>query len=368
MSLPMRERHHGCRIVEFGYKGHQLIVLENRAIRVSVLATKGADILELRYKPMDLDVLWHAPQNIFPPGQYIPSTPLDWPALGMHRGNLLDYFVAGWFESLPNGDFPCVYRGAQLGQHGEVALLPWDVEVLEDEPERVAVRFSVRTQRTPFFLQRTVSLTGEEPVLFVDGRLVNEGNVEISYSWGHHPGFGPPFLEGGCRIDMPECTMWTMPVSDRRYPDNNRYPRGVDAPWPFFTFPDGRRVSVAEVPSAESQTNDVVGYRDLSEGWGAVRNPRLSLGVALRWDLGVFPYAWSWLSNNGFQGWPYWGQMQIVTIQPSSMPHMPLPEAEEKGLAPRLGPRESVEASLAAVLFTENAKVIGFEGNRPLFE
>jgi hypothetical protein len=370
MYLRVESRYHGCRIAEYQFKGHRLIVLENRVLRAAVLATKGADILELRYKPLDIDVLWHPPENIniFPPGQFIASTPLDWPAVGLHRGNLLDFLVAGWFESLPNGDFPCVYRGAQLGQHGEVALLPWDVEVLTDTVDEVAVRFSVRTQRTPFLLERTMTLRGDEPVLYLDGRLVNTGAVDMAYSWGHHPGFGPPFVEEGCRIDLPPCTMWTMPLSDRRYPDNNRFPRETEAPWPWFTRADGSRVSVAEIPSPSVKTNDVVAYRDLSAGWGAVRNPRLPLGVGLRWDPDVFPYAWSWISYNGSQDWPYWGNMTIVTIQPFSMPHMSLPEADKRGLAPHLGAGQSIRGSLAAVFFTENAQVIGFEGNQPLFK
>ena len=62
-------RHHGCRVDEFGWRNQQLIVIENELLRVGVVATKGSDIVEFRYKPRDLDVLWHAPQTLFP-GEY----------------------------------------------------------------------------------------------------------------------------------------------------------------------------------------------------------------------------------------------------------------------------------------------------------
>src|SRR5262249_38800137 len=68
MARIYQTRHHGCRVTEFLWHGHRLIVLENEVLRISVLASKGADIIEYRYKPMDLDVLWHAPQAVLPAG------------------------------------------------------------------------------------------------------------------------------------------------------------------------------------------------------------------------------------------------------------------------------------------------------------
>ena len=46
--------------------------MENELVRVTVLTSKGADILEFRYKPNDTDVLWHAPQPILPP-TFVPT-------------------------------------------------------------------------------------------------------------------------------------------------------------------------------------------------------------------------------------------------------------------------------------------------------
>ncbi|HXI14938.1 MAG TPA: DUF4432 domain-containing protein, partial [Chloroflexota bacterium] len=54
------ERHHGCRVNEYVWRGHRLVVLENELLRVGVVASKGADVVELRYKPRDLDFLWHS--------------------------------------------------------------------------------------------------------------------------------------------------------------------------------------------------------------------------------------------------------------------------------------------------------------------
>lgn len=68
-------RHFGCRVEEFGWRGHRLIVLENETLRVGVVASKGADIVELRYRPRDADLLWHSPHPLLPPAEYVPTTP-----------------------------------------------------------------------------------------------------------------------------------------------------------------------------------------------------------------------------------------------------------------------------------------------------
>jgi galactose mutarotase-like enzyme len=180
------QRYHGCRIDEFQWRGHRLIVLENELLRVSVLASKGADVLELRYKPRDLDLLWHAPQPVLPPGQEIPTRMRA-------QGSFLDFFPGAWVEVLPNAGPASVYKNAELGQHGEVALLPWDVRVLQDSESRVEVEFSVQTLRTPFQLVRRMSLQARSTTLVLDEKVSNLGEETMSYQWGHHPAFGEPF-------------------------------------------------------------------------------------------------------------------------------------------------------------------------------
>src|SRR5579859_6313694 len=189
------ERHFGCRVTEYGWRGHRLIVLENEVLRVGVVATKGADIVELRYKPRDIDFLWHSPHPLLPPGEYVPTS-------ASALGAFLDYYPGGWQESLPAGNGAPAESGAPLGLHGEVSTMPWDVRVEQDEAERVAVLFAVRARRTPFWLRRTMVL--ERAALFVclDETLVNEGEEPVPFMWGHHVAFGPPFLAPGCIIEL----------------------------------------------------------------------------------------------------------------------------------------------------------------------
>jgi hypothetical protein len=61
---------------DFQYRGIDAVLMENESLRVTLLAGKGGDILELRDKRADVDVLWHAQHNWQSPAEtYIPPTP-----------------------------------------------------------------------------------------------------------------------------------------------------------------------------------------------------------------------------------------------------------------------------------------------------
>ena len=53
--------------------------------------------------------------------------------------------------------------------HGEVASLPWEYEI-RDEDDEARVRLSTRCRQTPFRLERVLRLRDGEPELLVEGR------------------------------------------------------------------------------------------------------------------------------------------------------------------------------------------------------
>lgn len=150
------ERNYGCRIKdELIYRGLHIIVMENEKIKVSIVVDKGTEHL---------------------------------PTVARSEGNFMDYYEGGWQELLPNPGFPCVYKGAQLGLHGEVALVPWKYSIIEDSPDKISVKFWVRTYRTPFYLQKVLTINSDKPTLLVEERLVNEGKEKMELGWGHDSG------------------------------------------------------------------------------------------------------------------------------------------------------------------------------------
>ncbi|HYI93008.1 MAG TPA: aldose 1-epimerase [Bryobacteraceae bacterium] len=289
-------RHHACRINEYQWRRHSLLVMENELVRVTVLASKGADILEFRHKPSDTDVLWHAPQPVLPP-TFVPTK-------ARPGGAFLDYYPGGWQEIFPSAGHSVNISGAELGQHGEVSLQPWDVRVIEDKAERVTVEFSVETIRTPFRLVRAMTLQTGDSTLFLKETATNLGAEKLPYAWGHHPVFGAPFLEAGCEIDFP--------ASD--------------------TGP----AHTQSVPSIDARSERVICLENVQEGRFRLGNRRLGLAAEMRWDKAIMPYLWSWQVYGGSWHYPYFGRAYCLGIEPFSCPVQPFEDTIAQGRAPQL--------------------------------
>ena len=338
MTSLFRARHHHCRISEFGWHGHRLIVLENEFLKISVLASKGADIVEFRYKPHDLDLLWHAPQPAIPPGQLVGTS-------ARQQGAFLDFYAGGWQEVLPNAGPATIYKGAELGQHGEVALLPWDVRVVDDQASHISVEFSVETMRTPFRLVRTMSLESGSCELVIDESLTNVGEEDMHFAWGHHPALGAPFLEAGSLIEFPNCDV-SQP--SRFEALKRRFAVGKSGTFPSLELAAGGQGRVDEVKGKETRTEDILVLGGFSEGRCSVINPRSKLSFSLTWDPKVFPYFWCWQVYGGSWGYPYFGRAYTLAMEPFNCPLMSLAEAVEAGVAQAISASGTIKTSLAA--------------------
>jgi hypothetical protein len=166
------QRNWGARVSEYRYKGMKAVFLENELLRVGVLADKGTDVFEFNYKPRDTDFVWLTAGGVRNPTSYLSTSPDP-------LATFMDYYPGGWQEIFPNGGAPSSYLGAQFGQHGEVSNLPWDYEIIEDSEDAVAVRFLVRTQKTPFRLEKELRLRSGESRLRVAEALTNEGEGDV---------------------------------------------------------------------------------------------------------------------------------------------------------------------------------------------
>ena len=343
-------RNHGCRISDAWHLvGMRTIILENELLRVVVLLDKGSDIIEFRYKPLDLDLLYFAPNGLHNPRHFTPSAPSTAP--------FLDYFSGGWNEILPNGGPHVNYKGAELGQHGEISLIPWEYAILEDHPDRVAVRMWVRPLRTPFFLEKTLSIEPGRAVLVIEERLTNEGGEPLQLMWGQHIAFGRPFLDEGAVIDAPARKFMVheeLPGYEPR-----RFQPGTTGAWPVVSSPDGTPADASQVPAYGSTPAQEMAYlAELSEGWYAITNPTRQVGFGLHFDPSLFRYIWYWQQLGDIaRGYPWWGRTHTAALEPwTSYPTNGLNEAIDNGTAITLPPGEEIKTRLSAVAYE------GYEG------
>ena len=346
------DRQSGCRISdEWTYRGMRMAVLENDHLRVVVALDRGAEIVEFRTKANDVDPLLHLPGGPRDPHGAHPS-------IGASGGSFLDLYAGGWQEILPNGGQAATHRGAEYGQHGEVSLVPWSLDVLEDEPDRVSVRCRVRGLRTPFLLERRMTIRDDRAALFLDERLTNEAGEDLDLMWGHHVAFGRPFLDRGARIYTSAQTI----LAEDELPDYGprRVAPGHAGPWPWTTAPDGSALDLRVVPDPALATGREMCYLSdfAGEAWYAIASP--GHGFALRWDAGVFKYLWLWQEFASGTGYPWWKRTYAVALEPwTSYPTLGLPEAVRRGTQLILPAGGSVETSLVAVGFVPAGEVTG---------
>lgn len=342
MPIHRPQRNWGCRIHETTLYGLAAVVLENELVRLTFLTGKGTDLVEFNYKPLDLDFAWLTPMGIRNP-------------LALHSTlpdpvtTFLDYYPGGWQEIFPNAGAPSTWAGAKYGQHGEVSALPWDVEIIEDTADAVAVRCTVRGVRSPCTLRKEIWLRAGEAGPEFQEAATNDSPVPVDVMWGQHITFGPPFMVAGCRIATPG-GLTAIPHGVEVGNTGRRVPAADPFAWPHGPGADGAVVDYSVVPAKDtpSELFYLTGFPG-ETAWYEITRPNSPLGMRVEWDATAFPYLWYWQEFGGTRGYPWYGRGYNIGLEPSAAyPTTGLADAVANGSAVRLGPGESKRVWLRA--------------------
>ena len=352
-------RNYGCRLhMDYFYKNLRVAVLENEYLRVSVLIDKGTDIFEFLYKPKDMDFMWLSPWGINSPANFVPS-------VSAREGNFMDYYEGGWQEILPNFGYGGKYYGTiEEGLHGEVCLVPWDHQVVDNNRSTVAIKFSVRTYRTPFYLEKTLTLKKGDPKLYISERLKNEGYSDISFMWTHHPVYGGAFLDNSVLIDVPENEVKLVMKND-----GGTFYFESDNPentWPVFKGSSGSITDFSKSSALvkDNETGmDEVGIRVKKDGWYAVTNLKKKVGIGFKWDSRIFPYLWIWRTyGNACKAAPWFGRAECMAIELcSSCSSEGLEGAINNKTALSLEPQKEILTDFFAIAYESDSRVKGID-------
>lgn len=349
-------RNYGCRLTTNAtLEGLRVVVLENEKLRITVLVDKGTDIIEFLYKPRDIDFMWRSPIGLRNPATMVPSSDTT-------LGFWFDFYEGGWQDILPSGGTSSKYKGAEFGEHGETSTIPWDFQIVEDDPEKIAVKFWVRTYRTPFYVEKILSLVRDVSALTIEEKVLNEADEEMDLMWGHHPAIGPPFLNEYCVIDVPAKKVLVHPI--KVFPTQRLDP-GAEFSWPFATNKLRKKIDLSKMPPPENKTADLFYLTELERGWYGITNSQIKVGFGMVWPEKVFPYIWVWQVCKGSFGYPWFGRTYNLALEPwSSYPGSGIAEAIKYGTTIKLKPKKAVEATLKAIVYTDIVRVtdIGEDG------
>ncbi|MBN9658418.1 MAG: aldose 1-epimerase [Acidobacteria bacterium] len=332
----------GCSVREHERNGFAAVTLENDALAATFLPGRGAELHALVDKARGVDLLWKSPWN---PGRQPASLPL---AEAGSEAAWLDQYGGGWQFLFPNAGDACEYRGARLNFHGEASVRQWDYQVVRHDAAAVEVRFELATSRGPFHVIRTIRVERGRPVILFEESIRNLGEEDHHYMWGHHPAFGAPFLDEGCRLTIPARRYL---AHDVEISEHARVAAGTRGSWPLVPGRDGTPVDLSVWPERGRRVTEFGYLCELDAGWYALQNGALGLGFGLAWPKEVFPYVWFWQELRGSFGYPWYGRSYVAAVEPfTSMPGSGLVKAIECGTAPLLRAGANVNARLAAVL------------------
>lgn len=320
---------------------------------MGVLVDKGADIFEFTYKPRDVDFMWQSPIELRRP--FVSTSALP-------EGAFHDYFYGGWQEVLPSAGWASEpYLGTYQGLHGEASLLPFEVAVTEDSPERVEIRLRVRLYRSPLALERTMSLRRGSATLYIHERLHNESAEKFAVMWGHHPAVGEPFLDDSCVVQTP-----AKRVEALAFHPNGLWETGVDFDLPYAkNRRTGQLEDITRVRGRDAKSVDVVFMKGLDQGWFGLTNRRQRLGFGMAWNPDLFKYLWMWQVYGGHNDYPWYGRTYNCALEPfTSYPPAGIKKAIENGTALIMDPGATIETDLVAVAYTgEGIRGIATDGN-----
>lgn len=335
-------RDYGCRVRRFQMDGVEMASLENSRLKAVLALGKGADIVELLYKPTDTDFLWHSfnrLQNITHQSSIAPGD-----------GNFLDSYSGGWQELFPTYGEETHYRGGQIGVHGEACLYPWTCAVTEDTPSCVQLKLTLRTIRTPFLLEKTLTLREDAPRLEIHQKVTNLGSTEQEFMWGHHPAFGRPFLDGNVRLRLDGRPTVTVPGNVAGAP-NCPFAEETSGPWPTLPGRGGVPVDMSRAyPPREKRYMEYL-ISGLEAGKYELVNPEKGLGLRMRWDIGVFPYLWIWGLYCGLEDYPWYGRAYVMGVEPWSSFPGSYDAARRAGTTLHLAPGAAMETDISAEAF-----------------
>jgi hypothetical protein len=322
------------------------IVLKNAHLEVIIDPDHGAEIVHLSFASGA-----NAGVNVLSAPQW--TTPLPASRSRTYGNDVLDWlseYRGGWQELFPNAGGSGIVLGVPLPFHGEVSRAQWDWQWLE-EGQAVRLRCPARL---PLVLERTMRLAADRPSLVLEERITSEATFSVPYIWGHHPAFGSGIAVAGAYIDLPAGKLTADSGLDG--PTVDLTP-GSEHSWPHATSRNGQPVNLSVIPDVPLER--LLYVHELQEGWYALRNPQTRLGVAIAWDLNVFPCLWLWQEIRGGQGMPWYGRGDITALEPMTQwPSYGLEEAIKHGQARTLEAGQTVSTTLACTLFEASNRAV----------
>jgi galactose mutarotase-like enzyme len=335
-----------CKISDdWKYKDMQVVVMENDLLKISILAGRGGDIFEFKYNPKNVDFMLRLPKGIQNPNTLFSQ-------MRNTSNQLEDYYYGGWQIALPNSP-TFNYRGALLGQHGEVCLIPWKYSILDRGPQQIKLKLWTKPLRIPILIERTLTLSKGSATLQIEENIVNESGTHLDIMWGQHIAFGLPFLNKGAKVQT-SAKKW---IAEEDMPSHRRFTPGIEYDFPIMKNVAGVEIDGSKIPPKNMDPYSELCYLSDFEGdaYYSIVDQGHQIGFRLDWDKNIFKYLWFWQERLGTQDAPWWGDAYAVALEPWTSKWTETPHEEiKKGDWLKIEAGESISTEFSATAFEKD--------------
>ena len=250
-------------------------------------------------------------------------------------------YRGGWQFLFPNAGNACVVDGERHGFHGRASNDPWEVVTAGESTA------TLRWRGHGLEVERRLALEDGSLAVWVEARALERAVPLVALE---HVAIGLELLEPSVEIELPAGLAYELSETAGPVQPPPGAPR-----WPEVLLLDGS-VERADRWALARERSRLLVVADLPEGRAVVRNGARGAGLELRWDAEFLRHLWLWHDVRVLGG-ILRGQAEILTIEPTSVPHsLGLAAAVEQGQARWLEPGETLRFWLTARPLRETAR------------
>ncbi len=212
-------------------------------------------------------------------------------------------------------------RKANLPQHGEAHLLPWELVSSGKQGAATTAKFSVKLPMVQEIFTRAFTMVDGENVVYVDSELESLLGFDRPINWGEHLTIASPFLDSeNMVVDLSSTRSQTRPYTSAETVSSRRkLASGVDFTWPNAPLRAGGTVDLRPVPANANSMDHITTLFDPARKIAFVTalNPAKQYLLGYLFRSEEYPWLQQWMSY-GANGW-YNRGLEFAT-QPYDVP------------------------------------------------
>lgn len=286
------------RRVTAAYRGRRAAVVENEAVRLTVLE-EGGHITEIFDKHAGVNPLWTPPWPSIEPSTYDPETH---PEYGNGPDAQLLAGIMGHNVCLDTFGPPSPEEfAAGIPVHGEGAVAPYEIRAAGN-----ALVLKARLPLAGLSFERRIELRGR--AVFIKEAVENLSAGDRPIGWTQHVTLGPPFLECGSTQFRASATR--SKVFEQKFGSADYLVPSAEFEWPRAPRPQGGfadlQVLGQPAPSGAFTTHLMDPAREYA--FFVAFSPASRLAFGYVWKQQDFPWMGIWEENHSRVHAPWNGQ------------------------------------------------------------